>query len=319
MNIAVVIPCYKVKDSILGVLEELGPEVGRVFVVDDFCPENTGKFVVENCKDPRVSVLFNEANLGVGGATKSGYLQALQTDSQIIVKIDGDGQMNTNLIPILVEPIQEGRADYSKGNRFYDLESLGNMPKNRVFGNAVLSLMNKISTGYWNIFDPTNGFTAIHAELLRKVPLHKVEDRFFFESDLLFRINTYGAVVEDVPMDAIYQNEVSNLKPAREFFKFLDGHTRNTFKRIFYNYYLRDMSLASFELPLGLMLLSFGVIQGLVTWHSSISNQVSAETGTINLVALSVIVGLQFILAFFSYDISSTPKKSMFSSRKYLR
>lgn len=211
-NIAVVIPCYKVKRHILKVIQNIGKEVAAIFVIDDCCPEASGDFVKMNCPDQRVKVICHHENLGVGGAVLTGYKAALDAGMDIIVKIDGDGQMDPYLIPQFVLPILKGNADYTKGNRFYNLEKIHAMPKLRLFGNAVLSLMSKFSSGYWNLFDPTNGFTAIHCNTARLLPFKKISQRFFFETDMLFRLNTLLAVVVDVPMDAKYEEECSNLK-----------------------------------------------------------------------------------------------------------
>ena len=139
----------------------------------------------------------------------------------VVVKVDGDGQMDPRLIPSFVYPILRGEADYTKGNRFFDLESVRTMPRFRLLGNAILSFMTKLSSGYWNLFDPTNGFTAIHTDVARHLPFDKISRRYFFETDILFRLNTLRAVVVDVPMEAKYGDEVSNLKISKivlEFF-----------------------------------------------------------------------------------------------------
>jgi len=157
---AVVIPSYRVADHILGVIAAIGPEVDRIYVVDDRCPDGSGSLVEQGCDDRRVTVIFHETNLGVGGAVMSGYRAAIADGMDIIVKIDGDGQMDPGLIGCFVRPIIDGEADYTKGNRFFDLEAVRAMPRVRLFGNALLSFMNKLSSGYWNLFDPTNGYTA---------------------------------------------------------------------------------------------------------------------------------------------------------------
>lgn len=307
-RIAVVIPCYRVKKHILNVIGAIGPEVSTIYVIDDKCPEETGNFVLEHCKDPRVVVRFNPTNVGVGGAVIAGYLAALDDNVHIVVKVDGDEQMDPSLIPRFVQPIQAGRADYTKGNRFFNLNNVRNMPALRLFGNAVLSFLNKLSSGYWDIFDPTNGYTAIHTEVLRELPLKKISNRYFFESDILFRLNLLKAVVVDVPMDAKYGDEVSNLKISRVIGEFFVKHARNFLKRIFYNYYLRDLSLASLELPLGLLLFIFGSSFGLVQWWHAASNDIATPAGTVMLSALPTLMGLQLILAFLAYDIGSVPR-----------
>lgn len=308
-RIAVVIPCYKVKSHVLGVIGRIGPEVSIVIAVDDCCPEGSGQFIEDHCRDPRVVVIRHELNKGVGGAVMTGYKEAINAGADIIVKIDGDGQMDPSLLPSFVRPIVSGEADYTKGNRFFDLDEVVAMPRVRLIANAGLSMMNKLSSGYWNIFDPTNGYTAIHAEIAKSLPLGKIHNRYFFETDMLFRLNSIRAVVVDVPMSAVYGDEVSNLSHRRALWDFGIGHLRNLTKRIGYNYYLRDMSLASIELVLGIALLIFGMTFGTFAWAKSILENTAASAGTVMLAALPIVLGTQLILSFLSYDISNVPTR----------
>jgi glycosyltransferase involved in cell wall biosynthesis len=307
-SVAVVVPAYKVRAHILEVLSEIGPEVSRIYVVDDACPERSGDFVLEQVKDPRVQVIKNDKNLGVGGAVCAGYEAALKDGAHVIVKLDGDGQMNPAQIPSMIAPIVAGKADYTKGNRFASLTGLRQMPNVRVLGNGGLSFLTKLSTGYWNITDPTNGFTAIHSSVLEKLPLDMLSKRFFFESDLLFRLSLLKAVVVDVPMEAQYGQEKSNLNVFVAAFEFGWKHWINIHKRLFYNYYLRDMSAASIELPIGSVLFWFGLIFGAFKWNQSIMSGTTATAGTVMLSSVSLIIGLQLILAFVNFDVAQVPK-----------
>lgn len=307
--IAVVIPCYKVKKHILQVIKGIGDEVDRIYVVDDKCPENSGSFVEEKCNDKRVKVLYHDKNKGVGAATKTGYKYAIIEKMDIVVKVDGDGQMDTSNISKLIEPIINKTANYTKGNRFYHLEKLKAMPFIRIFGNSVLSLINKIISGYWNISDPTNGFTAIDKYALRLLPFDKIEDRYFFESDMLFRLGTYIAVVEDVPMDAIYANEKSNLNIFNTLLVFPCKYIIRFPKRLFYNYFIRDFNIATIHLIFGTLFLVFGIIWGGLAWNESIKTKLIASTGTVMISVLPIILGFQMLLSFISYDIISQPSK----------
>lgn len=307
--IAVVLPCFRVKKHILDVISSIGTEVDYIYVVDDKCPEQCGEFVAANCTDPRVKIIFHEENQGVGGAVMSGYISAIKDGADVIVKIDGDGQMDPRLLIDFVAPILSGEADYTKGNRFYDLEEIGSMPKIRIFGNAMLSLMCKFSSGYWDLFDPTNGYTAIHRDAAKLLPYSKISKRYFFETDILFRLNTLRAVVIDIPMVAKYGDEVSGLKVSKIIGEFFLKHLRNTTKRIFYNYYLRDLTVASIELPLGFLLLTFGLLFGTYHWIDASAQDVVTPTGTVMIAALSILVGIQLILAFISFDVYSIPRR----------
>ena len=307
-TIAVVVPAYKVAVHIADVLRLIGPEVAHIFVVDDACPENSGK-AASKLKDKRIKVLTHSVNQGVGGAVVTGYRAALEAGVDVVVKLDGDGQMDPSLISELVEPIFAGKADYTKGNRFDSLTGLREMPGVRVFGNGALSLMAKVSSGYWNITDPTNGFTAIHRDVLKALPLDMISKRFFFESDMLFRLSLVRAVVWDMPMEARYGNEKSNLSVLRALVEFPRKHFVNFHKRLFYNYYLRDMTAASLELPLGAALGWFGLIFGALKFSESLQTGVAATAGTVMLSAVPLILGFQLVLAFLSADIASVPKR----------
>lgn len=309
LRVVVVIPSYRVTEHILNVLRAIPPNIWRIYVVDDACPDRSGDFVDEHQQDPRVVTLRHLENRGVGGAVMTGYQAALRDQADVIVKLDGDGQMDPALIDNLIEPIISGEADYSKGNRFYDLENIKTMPTIRIIGNAVLSLMTKLSSGYWNIFDPTNGYTAIHASVCKILPFKKISNRYFFETDMLFRLNTMRAVVVDVPMVASYGNETSHLKISKIIGEFLIKHARNFGKRIFYNYYLRDLSLASLELIAGILLITFGVCYGGYHWSASAKLHLVTPAGTVMLAAMPLLVGLQLLLSFIGYDISSVPRR----------
>jgi dolichol-phosphate mannosyltransferase len=315
-KIAIVIPCFRVRNHILSVIDGVGQEVSYIFVIDDCCPDNSGGYVQANCMDARVIVLHNKKNMGVGGAVMCGYRAAIDAGADVIVKVDGDGQMDPSMIPAFVAPIIAGEADYTKGNRFFNLDEIGKMPKARLFGNAALSFMTKLSTGYWDLFDPTNGYTAVHANVCRQLPFEKISSRYFFETDMLFRLNTLRAVVLDIPMNAEYGDEVSNLKISKIIGEFFAKHVRNFVKRIFYNYYLRDMSLASIELPLGLIFLLFGGSFGVYHWIKSLNENVTTPAGTVMLAALPIVLGLQLTLAFIGHDVASIPRKPLHTLRR---
>jgi dolichol-phosphate mannosyltransferase len=307
-SIGVVIPSYKVKSHIKEVISGIGNGVSRIYVVDDACPEKTGEYVKSEIKDKRVTVIFHPDNQGVGGAVVTGYKAALADGIEVVVKLDGDGQMDPALISTIAKPVVEGNADYSKGNRFDSLENLFGMPKIRIFGNAVLSIWSKVSSGYWTITDPTNGFTAIHRKALEAINLDKVRKSYFFESDMLFRLSIANCVVADVPMVAVYGDEKSNLRISKVLFEFPWSHSVNFLKRIFYRYYLREWSVGSFELPLGVLLLIFGTWFGLSSYLAAAAAGVATTAGQVTGSAVALILGVQLLLSFLSYDVQSEPR-----------
>lgn len=308
MRIHVVIPAYKVERHILDLLTRIGSEVEKIWVVDDACPNGSGDLVSKKSKDERVSVLHNVVNKGVGGAVVTGYKAAFEAGADVVVKMDGDGQMFPEDLPKLVKPILIGEADYTKGNRFDSLDQLYLMPRIRILGNAVLSLWSKLSSGYWSITDPTNGYTAIHRAALERIDLDKLSERYFFESDMLFRLNLAAAVVEDVPLPARYGDEKSNLKISKVLVEFPLKHLRNQLKRVFYRYYLREFSIASFELPIGLGLALFGSWFGLSSFIAASEAGRTTTAGQATIASLSIILGVQLLLSFLSYDIQSEPR-----------
>ncbi|MEM9207923.1 MAG: glycosyltransferase family 2 protein [Pseudomonadota bacterium] len=307
----VVIPAFRCADHIAAVVSGIGPDVDRILVIDDACPDGSGKRVEETIGDPRVRVIYHAENLGVGGAVKTGMREALAEGATIIVKIDGDGQMDPGLIPRFLRPIRDGRADYAKGNRFYNLSDLTEMPLVRLLGNAGLSLFSKASSGYWSVMDPTNGYIAIHASLVRLLPLDKISDRFFFESDMLFRLATFRARVFEVSMPARYRDEASSLSPTVSLFRFSASHCKRFVKRFFYNYVLRDFNVATLASVFGVIALLFGVAFGANRWLLSIESGVAATTGTVMVALLPVVLGAQLLLFAMQYDVANEPKDAI--------
>jgi glycosyltransferase involved in cell wall biosynthesis len=306
-RIAVVIPCYRVHEKVLGVLAGIGPDVSHIYVVDDACPQHTGDLVECEVRDARVQVIRRQHNGGVGAATMTGMEAAVQHGADVIVKLDGDGQMDPALIPNLVRPILLGKADYVKGNRFFSPELVQGMPSIRLLGNGALSLLCKLSSGYWSIFDPTNGFVAIQAAVFSLLPRQKIANDFFFESDMLFRLNLLRARVVDMPMRAAYADEKSNLRIKAVIGPFLWKHMRNLAKRLVYSYFVRDFSVGSLYLAFGIPLVLFSLAFGGYQWLYHARLQIEASAGTVMLAALPFIIGFQLLLSFLALDIANVP------------
>ncbi len=308
-SVWVVIPCYNVAEHIRDVIQNIDSDVAGIVAVNDGSIDGTAK-VLESLKfNSRLFVIENDKNLGVGGSTKRGFDFAFSRGASIAVKLDGDGQMDPSLISELVGPISAGQADYVKGNRFINIDQVISMPKVRLFGNIALSFLTKLSSGYWEIFDPNNGFVAISKKTFQLIPTRKVDNRYFFESDMLFRLHLARAVVQDIPMPTKYGTEVSGLKESKAFFEFGYKHHKNFFKRIAIEYYLRDFNLGSIQLPLGLGLSLFGGVYGVINFLHYYALGLPTPTGIQIVVAMSVLSGLQLLLSFFAFDISNSPKK----------
>ncbi|OXE35460.1 MAG: glycosyl transferase family 2 [Phenylobacterium zucineum] len=310
-----IVPCYKVKAHIGRVLTRAPDWIEGIVCVDDACPENSGDFIEATNADPRVRVLRLPQNCGVGGATLAGYAEADRLGARILVKVDGDDQMDLSYLTPLIAPIVLGEADYAKGNRFTSISHLKAMPAIRIFGNAVLSFAAKVSTGYWNVFDPTNGFTAIEASVARRIMEKSVSQRFFFETDLLYHLGTLRAVVRDVPMPARYGDEISNIRIGAVIGPFAGKHLTNFLQRILGQYFVRDFNIATIELLAGLALFSFGMIYGLHRLAVRDLHQ-AASAGVVMTAALPVIVGVQFLLQALNYDVLNVPSRAI---HPYLR
>ncbi len=309
--VAAVVPCYREKSHIGDVLSGIGEETAYIYVIDDACPDGTGDFVEEQFSDPRITVIRHEKNKGVGGATMTGYRHALADGADIVIKLDGDGQMDGALIPRLIAPILSGAADYVKGNRFHAVYGVTEMPWSRIFGNLMLSLVSKFSSGYWNIFDPTNGFTAIHVKALKRMPFDRIAERYFFESDMLFHLGMIRAVVQDVPMIARYGAEKSGIQISKVVPEFLFKHLTNTYKRLVFSYFIRETNQATLQLVLGFLLVLFGVVFGTINWIDGQMNGIPATAGTVVLAALPIIIGSQALIAFLNFDNRNQPTKSL--------
>lgn len=308
-SIAVVVPAYRVEKEIDGVIRSLPSNISHIIVVDDFSPDNTGVILTRLLSDePRLVVIRHERNQGVGGAMISGFRKALDLGAHIVIKIDGDGQMDPKAIPSLVAPLMQGLADYTKGNRFRDFTSLRRMPLIRRVGNTALGFLTKAATGYWNIIDPTNGFFAIRADVLALIPLDRIARSYYFETSMLAQLYLVGAYVMDIPMPARYGVESSNLRLHRVLVEFPPRLIGTLLQRILLKHFLFDFSMVSIYLLSGIPLFLFGIIFGLIKWIKYASLGVPAPTGTVVLPMMCILLGIQFLLSAIQIDLQSVPR-----------
>jgi len=308
-RIAVVAPAFNEAKLIGRVIGTIPEFVDHVIVVDDCSRDDTfAAAQAEACGGGRVIVLQTRENGGVGCATMLGYGKALESGAQVIVKMDGDGQMPPEYLPALLDAIIEGNYDYAKGNRFLASESLRAMPRHRIFGNIVMTFMTKLASGYWHIFDPQNGYTAITADALRSLNLSEIYPRYFFENDMLVHLNLRRARVKDVAMPARYGEELSSVNLFKVGVTFPLLSLRRFAKRIYQNYVLRDFSPIALFLLLGAALFGWGFLFGAYLWIKSIVTGHPTPTGTIMLSVLPLILGFQLLLQAIVLDIQETPK-----------
>ena len=307
-KICLIVPCYKVKKKIQIVLDKVPKIVDQVILVNDCCPEKSTDGLIT--KNKNVKIIRNQSNIGVGGAVKAGFKIALAEHYDLIIKVDGDDQMDLDHMKSMCEILIKNNLSYVKGNRFYYLQDLDGMPLIRIIGNSVLSFFSKFSSGYWDIFDPTNGYFVIDIKALKLIQFEKLSNRYFFESDLLFRLRLINATIYDYPMRAVYSDEKSSLRIYSIIFPLLFFHCRNFIKRFFYCYILRETSVATFELIFSIIFIFFGLFIGLDSWVDAYKNQSYAPTGSIVLSSTLSIAGLYLFLSFINYDIISNPNKS---------
>jgi len=303
-----VIPAYRAASTIGEVLRSIPQAVRWIVVVDDGSTDDLGS-AIRAVGDGRTDLVTHDRNRGVGAAVLTGYERALQLSAEIIVKIDADGQMDPAYIPQLAAPIASGAADYTKGNRFLHGRELRSMPTTRRYGNVGLSFLTKLATGYWPIFDPTNGFTAIHASVARLLDRTNIAERYFFETSMLVELSRLRAVVSDVYIPARYAGEKSSLDPGRAAVGFPLPLLRAFVRRIRRDYFVRDFTAVSLYVAVGSLLLFFGAVWGIWYWVSSIQTRVAATTGTVMIAVLPVILGVQLLLQAATLDIQGVPTK----------
>lgn len=306
-RVAVVIPAFRVARHIENVIRALPDFISDVIVVDDASPDETAQ-IVSGIPDPRIRLLRHERNGGVGAAMITGYRHALELGADVVVKMDGDGQMDpAHLVP-LIEPVLAGEADYTKGSRFFHMRQLRQMPLLRRIGNLGLSFLTKASSGYWGVFDPTNGYTAIHRRVLEMLDWNNVDRRWFFETSMLIELNLARAVVQDVHIPARYADETSSLSAAGALVRFPRKLLAALFRRIWLQYFVREFSPVSLFLTAGLPLALFGFLWGVFHWVRSARTGVPASTGTVMVAVVPLILGFQLLLQAVSLDIQNAPR-----------
>jgi len=306
-TVAVVIPAYRVEKEIAGVVGAMPEFVDRIIVVDDASPDRTAE-IVGGISDPRLQLIRHPRNQGVGGAMATGFGAALEAGSEVVVKCDGDGQMDPRDIGELLLPILSDRAEYAKGCRFHHLKDLSAMPRTRLGGNIALTFLTKVASGYWHVLDPQNGFVAIRADVLRRLPLERLARGYFFENDMLIRLNSLEARVEDVPLPSRYAGETSSLRPGRALLEFPFRLVAGFFRRLYWRYLFYDVSPVAIFFLSGALLFLFGTIFGAYHWIHNAARNIPTPTGTVMVAAMPVILGFQLILQALVLDVENSPR-----------
>jgi len=307
-KIGCTIPCYKGGQITIDLIKKLHCYVDLIVLVDDGCPFKTGNLAKDYFKDSdKLHIIQNKFNKGLGFSVKRGFKFLIEKECEVIVKIDADGQMKPDLIPFLVKPLFENKSDAVKGNRFTSIDHFISMPKIRIAGNIILTFLNKISTGYWELSDPTNGFLAFNRLALKKVRLEKLDNQYFFESDLLFQCSLVNIFFEQLPMKSVYGSEISSLNPLKQIIIFSKQHFINFFKRIIYQYFVLDFNAGSLEI-IGFLFFSFStLITFSKVYFRGLSIKEFASPGEANLISILFLVSIQLLLGILYFDSTYQP------------
>lgn len=303
--VAAVVPAYNEALMITQVIDTMPEYVDHIVIVDDHSPDNTSE-IVQSSTDPRVTLIRHEANQGVGGAVITAHKKAIELGADVNVVMAGDAQMDPTYLPDLLDNVTDGGFGFAKANRFYSPESFAGMPKYRVFGNIVLSFMTKVASGYWNLFDPQNGYTAIRTSVLKRVPLDRVAKRYSFENDLLIHLNVLNTSATDVPIPAVYGNEVSSIKLSKVVPELLSLLFVGGARRFWYRYVLWSFSPIALLAFFGTLFMLFGIALGIWT-IVQIAMTGTATAATVMLVALPILVGSQMLISGLQLDIQNSP------------
>jgi glycosyltransferase involved in cell wall biosynthesis len=308
-KIGVVIPYYNAAKHIEKVVEKLPKYIDSIIIVDDCGKESLPESLVsQTALVDRIVIVKNKKNSGVGGATKNGFKKAIELGLDYVIKVDADDQMDSSFIPDLLRPLIENEAEYAKGNRFKDFKALRQMPFTRKVGNLGLSFLIKAASGYWNNFDPTNGFFAIKVDVLKKLDFTNIHRDYYFESSLIAELYFQEARIKDVPMPANYGDEKSSMQVWKIPFIFIPKLAKTFIKRIFKSYFIYDFNIASVYLLFGFPMFLFGLIYGIYNWVHYASIGEFTPTGTIMLITVSLILGFQLLLQAIQFDILKAPK-----------
>ena len=303
-RVGVVVPAYDEEALIGATLGGIPALVDRIIVVDDGSSDRTAERALET-GDPRVEVLSHERRSGVGAATLTGYRRALDDGIDVVVVMNGDNQMDPEDLPTLVAPVARGELDYAKANRLATGQAWQLIPKTRFFGNAILSMLTKVASGYWHVADSQSGYTVVSREMLERLDLGHIYTNYGFPNDMLVHLNVWNARVRDFPSRPIYGvGERSNMRYRHVVPRIAWLLVRGFFWRLWEKYVKRDFHPLVFFYVMGFIATAAGVLLGLVVVGYRIAGY-SIPIATVVLVALLVISGLQFTLFAMWFDMES--------------
>lgn len=300
-RIAVVVPAHNEGAHIANVILTMPDFVDLVVVIDDASTDDTAR-IAEDLQDPRTHVISLAQNQGVGGAILTGHAHVLKTDADVSVIMAGDGQMDPARLADLLGPITRGNVAFTKANRFFSMDSFEGMPWPRVVGNVLFSFLTKAASGYWNLFDPQNGYTAIHRSALERLPLDRIARRYEFENDLLIHLNILRVPAADVPIPARYGNEVSGIRMRAVVPRIVRQLVTGFWRRIFLKYVVNSFSPVAVMLFSGMAMLILGVAVGVFVAVKSLGPP-EASAATVLLSVGPLLLGSHLLLYAWLLDI----------------
>lgn len=306
MRVAIVVPAHN-EERLIGKVIETAPDVVDLIVVVDDCSDDATSANAKAVGDPRLELIELPRNLGVGGAIVAGHRRALELGADVCVVMAGDAQMDPAYLPALLAPIADGAAEFTKANRFYAYGSFDGMPKHRIAGNIAMSFMTKAASGYWNLFDPQNGYTAIHRSALERLTLDRIAQGYDFENDLLIQLNIAGVRARDVPVPAVYGDEVSGMKLRKVAPRLLRRCWSGFWTRMWRKYVLQSFSPVALLFFSGLAMVGFGLAIGVFILFNTLGPP-QASPGTVLLCVGPLLSGVHLLIYALFLDIQEGSK-----------
>lgn len=316
LTYCVILPAYNEGRHLATVVGRIPAWVSGIIIVDDASTDDTLS-IARSLTDARIRVEHHDKNRGVGGAMVTGFRAALDDGFDVAIKMDADDQMDPRELPALVRPIELGMAEYVKGNRFRRTGRPSSMPRRRWFGNVVMSFLTKVASGYWHVFDPQCGFIAITAPTLCRLKLDGIARDYFFENDMLIRLNVIDARVVDVDTSSLYGGETSHLSIGRVGWTFPPRLFRGFLWRVVRRHFMNDFGLIGLLAIVGTLFTLFGALFGLYHWFQSGNSGIPATTGTVMIAVVPLILGIQMLLQALSLEVQSSAGAS--ETREYAR
>jgi glycosyltransferase involved in cell wall biosynthesis len=304
-KIAAVVPAYNESKLIGKTIMTMPDFVDLIIVVNDKSTDDTSD-QARAVGDPRVVVIDHAVNTGVGGAIMDGHQRALDLGADINVVMAGDAQMDPSYLPSLLDPICDNGYEFTKANRFFSASALAGMPIVRLAGSVALSFATKLASGYWNLFDPQNGYTAIKRSALLRIPAKKIARGYAFENDLLIWLNIAGARAKDVPIPAVYGEAVSSMRIHRVMVSISSLLFAGFWRRMLRKHVLQSFSPVALLFFSGLSLVTFGTAVGVWVVVETLGPPV-ATTGSVLLAVGPLLTGIHMLVNALMLDIQSTP------------